>query len=178
MVDNAFARTFRWSCCEGALPVIGCVKSTHVPVVPSKHISQVIHEGQGTAGSVPNPALKDAGSKRKRIERCRHCEEDYDVEGDKYERCSYHQCKLLGLSHPGSSPDQHWTGTKVVDNDSSTWEDHDERCHGLVETLVNDPTYADGFMWSFCDAPLEEDGCVPCSHEPAIHVSSKKRARR
>lgn len=55
-------------------------------------------------------------------------------------------------------------GYRVIDYDSDCWADHDERCHGRLETLVNDPTYVDGCMWDCCKEPIDEPGCTLSMH--------------
>ncbi|KAK5739401.1 hypothetical protein LTR17_005306 [Elasticomyces elasticus] len=69
----------------------------------------------------------------------------------------------------------HHTGQKEVDYNSDIWADHDDRCHGYPEALVNDPDYAWGMKWSCCGQ--SGDG-VECSDETARQrVGSSKRAR-
>ncbi|KAK5675881.1 hypothetical protein LTS10_011613 [Elasticomyces elasticus] len=90
-----------------------------------------------------------ATGKRQRYETCMKCEEEYDVQVNEKGMCVY---------HPGS---------KEVDGDSDTWADHDWRCHGEPDAHVDDPDYADGFMWDCCEAPVSAEGCETDRHRPA-----------
>ncbi|EKD16525.1 hypothetical protein MBM_04994 [Drepanopeziza brunnea f. sp. 'multigermtubi' MB_m1] len=63
-------------------------------------------------------------------------------------------------------------GEKTVDCCSDFWADHDERCHGRMESLNNDPDWVGGFMWSCCEAPIDAPGCESSSDEPKNQASS------
>ena len=57
------------------------------------------------------------------------------------------------------------TGEKEVDYESEHWCDWDERCHGNMESFINNPDYASGFIWSCCDGAGDAEGCVRSRHE-------------
>lgn len=50
-------------------------------------------------------------------------------------------------------------GELEVDYESDTWADHDERCHGPIDTKAHRREYPEGFKWSCCDAAGDEPGC-------------------
>ncbi|KAK5738027.1 hypothetical protein LTR17_006270 [Elasticomyces elasticus] len=69
----------------------------------------------------------------------------------------------------------HHPGEKEVDYDSDIWADHDDRCHGYPEALVNDPDYAWGMKWSCCGRSGDEGACS--GGNARQRVGSSKRAR-
>ncbi|KAK4540252.1 hypothetical protein LTR36_009657 [Oleoguttula mirabilis] len=107
----------------------------------------------------PTPSQPMQGRKRKRLETCKHCHEEYDIITNAKGDCVYH-------------PDE-----KDVDDESSTWDDHDERCHGDPYSLMDDPTYEDGYRWICCDKRGGEDGCVASRRKPAAVASAAKHSR-
>ncbi|KAK3642311.1 hypothetical protein LTR56_010888 [Elasticomyces elasticus] len=70
----------------------------------------------------------------------------------------------------------HHTGCeKRVDYNSDIWADHDDRCHGYPEALVNDPDYAWGMKWSCCGRSGDEEVCS--GGNARQRVGSSKKAR-
>jgi hypothetical protein len=61
-----------------------------------------------------------------------------------------------------------------VDYDADTWADHDENCHGPLDTKSNRRDYPEGFEWSCCDNSGDAPGCEETTHEPTP-VSHKRR---
>ena len=51
----------------------------------------------------------------------------------------------------------HHPGDLEVDYDH--WPDHDERCHGPIDTNSNRREYPSSFRWSCCEALGDEGGC-------------------
>lgn len=64
---------------------------------------------------------------------------------------------------------------KEPDYNSDFWADHDEKCHGVIDDLVDEPGYEDGFFWRCCEQPATLKGCRIGKHRPA--KMSAKRAR-
>jgi hypothetical protein len=60
-------------------------------------------------------------------------------------------------------------GEKEVDWDGDFWADHDENCHGQIDSFVDDPDYADGFSWSCCNEPGDNEGCKSTKHTAPIN---------
>lgn len=54
---------------------------------------------------------------------------------------------------------------KTVDYHSDFWADHDERCHGDMDSFVDDPAYENGFMWECCEKEIPEKWCAAQRHE-------------
>ncbi|KAJ9609962.1 hypothetical protein H2200_006292 [Cladophialophora chaetospira] len=104
-------------------------------------------------------ALGDTTSrKRKRYEVCKNCNKEYEVERNNHGNCVYHP------------------GEKIVDYESSMWDDHDDKTHGAPEMHEDDPDFQDGFNWSCCEGEIASKGCETTKHEPKVSGSrSKKR---
>ena len=65
-------------------------------------------------------------------------------------------------------------GELEVDYDSDTWADHDEDCHGPIDTSANRRQLPEAFTWSCCDAQGDALGCKTSRHRP----DRAKRVRR
>ena len=53
------------------------------------------------------------------------------------------------------------------------WADHDEDCHGEIDTDENRKEYPEGFMWTCCDQTGDVEGC-----ETGLHQAQESRKRR
>ncbi|KAI4694380.1 hypothetical protein J4E81_006597 [Alternaria sp. BMP 2799] len=58
-------------------------------------------------------------------------------------------------------------------NDEDFWTDHDEDCHGEIDTEEMREEYPEGFVWSCCKGYGDAKGCRTDPHEPR----SAKRSR-
>ncbi|KAG1722569.1 hypothetical protein EDB19DRAFT_1767334 [Suillus lakei] len=112
------------------------------------------------------PAFKSAlmkeamvvnGKKRKAVPRwdvCANCKEEYDVSDERDdEECCYHSGGL--------------------DVDEEYFPDHDEDCHGPMDTEENRAQCPEGFIWSCCDENARSEGC-----ETGQHISGGKVKKR
>ncbi|KXX77416.1 hypothetical protein MMYC01_206057 [Madurella mycetomatis] len=65
---------------------------------------------------------------------------------------------------------QYHNGSLEPDYDSEFWADHDENCHGVIDSDFCREEYPEGFIWSCCDKIGTEPGCRfsrhQCSHPP------------
>eukprot|EP01084_Bolivina_argentea_P023850 44544_1 len=52
------------------------------------------------------------------------------------------------------------------------WPDHDEECHGRIDTNANRREYPENFKWNCCDEQGNESGCESRSN-PATPLSEK-----
>lgn len=50
------------------------------------------------------------------------------------------------------------------------WADHDVDCHGDYEDFINDADFAEGFQWSCCDQPGDNEGCKSTKHKAGVNV--------
>ncbi|RTE68946.1 hypothetical protein BHE90_016676 [Fusarium euwallaceae] len=65
------------------------------------------------------------------------------------------------------------SGELEVDWDGDFWADHDENCHGPIDTEENREDYPEGFFWTCCDKPGDTLGCRKGKHQ-ADRTKSKK----
>lgn len=73
---------------------------------------------------------------------------------------------------------RHHPGKLEVDRESDYWADHDEDCHGPIDTNENRREFPDGFRWSCCNKLGDEDGCVRLEGKPLISTPEKVSRRR
>lgn len=55
--------------------------------------------------------------------------------------------------------DRHHPGHLMVDHDN--WEDHDERCHGVIDSNALRREYPENYVWDCCDQAGDAPGCTP-----------------
>lgn len=56
------------------------------------------------------------------------------------------------------------TGELEPDYDDDAWPDHDEDCHGPIDTDENRMEFPEGFIWSCCDKQGHRSGCTRGRH--------------
>jgi hypothetical protein len=114
--------------------------------------------------------------KRRRYEVCINCRKDYDVTSN---------CRLACVSHQGKLPIHQIcpvvrqplieslllttagpTGDLEVDWEGGFWDDHDEECHGRIDTDDMRRECPDGFVWNCCDRKADNRGCTMSAHVP------------
>jgi hypothetical protein len=61
-------------------------------------------------------------------------------------------------------------GRKNVVYDAETWDDHDVDCHGDYMDFEDDSDYAEGFSWSCCDRPGNDEGCKITKHKAKVNI--------
>jgi hypothetical protein len=61
---------------------------------------------------------------------------------------------------PSSDEDIEHSGELEVDYDAGIWDDHDERCHGPIDTKTNRREFPEGFVWSCCGASGDVLACT------------------
>ncbi|EAT82605.1 hypothetical protein HBH56_112270 [Parastagonospora nodorum] len=104
----------------------------------------------------------DTDTKRKRDERlqrfeiCEQCQEEYDVLDNPDDACVW---------HPGETE---------PDFEGDFWADHDEDCHGEIDSEWARKEYPEGFVYSCCDAKANEEGCQMDAHKPIINSKKSK----
>ncbi|KAH7083770.1 hypothetical protein FB567DRAFT_446314 [Paraphoma chrysanthemicola] len=97
------------------------------------------------------------GTKRKaqnRYETCIQCEQEYDVLGNCEGKCVWHD----GRTEP--------------DFDNDFWADHDDDCHGIIDS----EEYPEGYVWDCCQKRGDEVGCMVGRHRTG--GEGMKRYRR
>ncbi|KAL2073922.1 hypothetical protein VTL71DRAFT_11248 [Oculimacula yallundae] len=93
--------------------------------------------------------------------KCENCKKEFDVSDNDTRDCHWH------------------TGMREVYDDDDFWADHDPNCHGNPEDFDEDPDFADGFRWSCCGTPGDNEGCKTTRHKASVNIvlftGSKKR---
>jgi hypothetical protein len=96
------------------------------------------------------PDPKRVSTKKKslvpRYERCKNCEQDFDVTENFSEACNYHD------------------GVLEVDYEHETWIDWDENAHGHIDERL-EKEYPEGFMWECCEEDGKARGCQTGWHQ-------------
>jgi hypothetical protein len=65
-------------------------------------------------------------------------------------------------------------GELEVDYHADVWADHDERCHGTIDTDTMRKENPEGFTWSCCNEDGRADGCQTGPHV-AKYISATRR---
>ncbi|KJZ77596.1 hypothetical protein HIM_02773 [Hirsutella minnesotensis 3608] len=88
---------------------------------------------------------------------CVRCDEVFNTNDRDDEACEYHD------------------GHLEVDDESDFWADHDEMCHGTIDTEEMRKEYPEGFIWTCCGEDGTSDGCLRAMHEADPGKASKGR---
>ncbi|XP_014551077.1 hypothetical protein COCVIDRAFT_113839 [Bipolaris victoriae FI3] len=94
-----------------------------------------------------------APTRRQRFEIFEWCDKEYDVLHNEKKSCQWHL---------------------EVDYENDFRADHDEDCHGTIDTPEMREKYLEGFVWTCCNNLGAELGCKQTRHHP----NRAKRARR
>ncbi|KAI1146657.1 hypothetical protein F4825DRAFT_439947 [Nemania diffusa] len=95
-------------------------------------------------------ASNQSGKKRKAsstIRICGQCQDSFYEEENNDKACRYH------------------SGELEVDYESDVWADHDENCHGEINTDSNRIEFPEGFIWDCCDKLGYRSGCTRGRHD-------------
>lgn len=84
--------------------------------------------------------------KRRRYEICDNCNKDFDV-SKASKNCVFHP----EMSEP--------------DDESDFWADHDENCHGTIDSDWCRKEYPEELIYPCCDRDLNSTGCVRGYHQ-------------
>ena len=101
--------------------------------------------------SIVNLTTANAGNSRKRkaegkLSICVRCLDSFDEEDNHKYACRYHP------------------GEREPDFEGDSWVDHDEDCHGTIDTEEMFDNYPDGFIWRCCDRLGDSAGCTKGFH--------------
>ncbi|EJT82512.1 hypothetical protein GGTG_02485 [Gaeumannomyces tritici R3-111a-1] len=93
---------------------------------------------------------------RQRYEVCEQCNDEYDVETNGPTSCVWHD------------------GDADPDYDGDFWADHDEQCHGTIDSEWARKEFPEGFIWNCCEKiGADAEGCHTGAHVPG----GRKKAR-
>ncbi|KAH8778072.1 hypothetical protein BGZ57DRAFT_347927 [Hyaloscypha finlandica] len=82
---------------------------------------------------------------------CLNCKTEFDVTLNDRGDCRWH------------------SGEKEAYHDDDFWADHDEDCHGDIDSFIDDFDYAEGFKWSCCDELGDNEGCKSTKHKATVN---------
>jgi hypothetical protein len=105
-----------------------------------------------------------------RYAQCEHCEEEFDVTTNERGDCLWHPGMPFFPLLSQVTKAKYSLGAKEVDDESSMWDDHDPDCHGDPSYFVDDPNYAEGFMWDCCEKSGDDEGCKSTKHKADVNV--------
>lgn len=64
--------------------------------------------------------------------------------------------------------------TTEPDDDGDFWADHDENCHGIIDSKEMRDEFPDGFVWTCCERTGTDPGCLLGPHrsrfDPAVRM--------
>lgn len=55
------------------------------------------------------------------------------------------------------------------------WADHDERCHGIIDSYEMQQEYPEGYIYDCCEQQNETPGCTTGWHVETKASTSKRR---
>jgi len=144
------------------------VSRTHllaaIDTVPELRLRHVITKLVNEDPAVERALLRELVTVKKRTrammprwEICQNCEEEFDVsEARDDEECTYH--------------------TGDVEVDEEQFPDHDERCHGPMDTDENRRSFPEGFYWNCCEGQgANHPGCQVGRHVPSAPEMKRRR---
>ncbi|KAJ4397843.1 hypothetical protein N0V93_002080 [Gnomoniopsis smithogilvyi] len=95
-------------------------------------------------------SVEKKGKKRKAestIKICTKCQDPFYEEENSSKACRYH------------------SGSLEVDDSDDGWADHDEDCHGTIDTDEMRMEFPEGFVWDCCGKPGYRLGCTRGYHD-------------
>jgi hypothetical protein len=96
---------------------------------------------------------------RQRTDTMRASEEEEDGSQDNEEEEEEEEDK------DGDGGERHHPGELEVDYDR--WDDHDEACHGIIDSNALRREYPENYIWSCCGRSGDECGCT-CGKGPGV----------
>ncbi|KAH8704078.1 hypothetical protein BGW36DRAFT_458210 [Talaromyces proteolyticus] len=114
--------------------------------------SDASSEEQEVTSAAPKTSSKRL---RPRYAWCINCEKDFDTTENTKKSCRYHP--------------------EYCEADSDEFPDHDERCHGPMDTPENRENFPDRFVFECCDRTLEEEPCKVGWHVEDTEGPIKRR---
>ncbi|KAF3388757.1 hypothetical protein F1880_004361 [Penicillium rolfsii] len=95
---------------------------------------------------------------RTRFAQCTNCNGEFDVTENTKKSCTYH-------------PD-------LAVPDYDRWPDHDENCHGPIDTEENLRQYPESFTYQCCDRYGDEEPCVTDWHRERVYENETSKRQR
>ncbi len=151
---------------------IGSVSADRLRLIVTQLVDEDPHVQQAMLSKlVTVKKKKETHTVVSRWETCAHCNEDFDVSWPRDDgECTYHsggfapapQVLVVVLTIP--------LGDLEVDEEG--FPDHDEDCHGPMDTDENRREFPESFIWNCCEMDGTSEGC-----ETGRHVPKRRTAR-
>jgi hypothetical protein len=108
---------------------------------------------------------------------CENCDEGFLEEDNEDDACCYHPGAMMDTYNIEIAlADTISLGYLEVNEDSSTWDDWDERTFGDHDNDDNRKEYPEGFTWDCCDARGDEKkGCEVGPHEAVVSIHKRRK---
>ncbi|KAJ0107451.1 hypothetical protein J7T55_007640 [Diaporthe amygdali] len=120
--------------------VLALCKDTAVTSQIVGHIKKL----RAAKAYAPKPGEKRKASDQAFI--CVRCGETFSEKANNSKACTYHYGK--------------WEMEVCDDEENDFWADHDEDCHGLIDTKEMREEYPEGFTWDCCYQVGTAPGCT------------------
>ncbi|KAM7183279.1 hypothetical protein V8F33_013695, partial [Rhypophila sp. PSN 637] len=120
-----------------------------------KYLQQLEPGAIQKANNLPPPDKKRKATSGLAI--CVQCEESFDPDDNRVKECRYHNGEL------------------EPDHDADIWADHDENCHGGITADSFGKSHSEGFIWTCCEKPGDEEGCKLGRHEENPELNKRRR---
>lgn len=105
---------------------------------------------------------------------CVQCQEPFYEDDNTSRACRYHSgSSTAAVRDVISKLIIILAGNLLPDYDADVWADHDENCHGVIDTDEMRMEFPDGFVWDCCDKPGHRRGCTRGRHD----ATSSSRGR-
>ncbi|KAJ9653478.1 hypothetical protein H2198_007320 [Neophaeococcomyces mojaviensis] len=111
-----------------------------------KALDDVVNDNTSVSARSKKSKVDDEISWKDRYVHCVQCYEMFDVMDNDDESCCYHD------------------GYLEVDYELDFWADHDEDCHGTIDSLELRNEYPEGYTWNCCDQSGDTEGCMHGPH--------------
>lgn len=97
---------------------------------------------------------------------CLQCDSAFILTKNGKRGCTFHNGKLFlcCVTMNGCAYIIKCKGVLNPDYESDIWADHDEDCHGPIDTVEMRRDCPDGFVWSCCEKTGPEEGCTEGYH--------------
>ncbi|KAK5938109.1 hypothetical protein PMZ80_009698 [Knufia obscura] len=138
-------------------------KKRKAPVDPLNVAKKTKTTGAAAESSIP---WKD------RYVHCVNCYEMFDVvENERSKNIVHEELELDGESDANASSHNHYgnciyhDGYLEVDDESDFWADHDEDCHGTIDSMELRKEFPEGYTWDCCGESGDAEGCKRKWHQ-------------
>ncbi|KAF3810316.1 hypothetical protein GCG54_00000360 [Colletotrichum gloeosporioides] len=132
---------FRWCCCRKTGKARGCTPGRH-----EKTKAKVLDLARKLKHQETLRQVQASAKPARPLAICVECREAFDPNTSGPRDCFYHP------------------GYLEVDDEGDFWADHDEDCHGKIDTDEMREAFPDGFRWDCCGQTGDAEGCHRGSH--------------